>query len=200
VSHGTADGDHRLDDGASPTPAPPAATNRRYLRNGLPAVYLDQDFTMRFVGSLEEQLDPIVATLDSLVNHVSPATAPEHILRLEAAWLGLVLDEDLPVEVCRALVRNAPEVGRRRGTVAGLELLLRLTFPDLALTVTDGGRVIVGEAAHSRPPTRRRFVVRCPTILDPGRRAAIVRVLERERPALVTYDLIDQSRDAAAGR
>jgi phage tail-like protein len=171
--------------------APPAAASRRYLRAGLPAAYLESDFTMRFVGSLEEQLDPIVATLDSLVSLISPPTAPEHVLRLEAAWLGLVLDEDLPVEVCRALVRNAPELGRRRGTADGLDLLLRLTFPDLTLSVFDGGRVSAGGMPAPQPPRRREFVVRSETVLDPRRRAAIVRVIERERPAHVSYELVE---------
>src|SRR6478672_9248699 len=37
--------------GEQPVPTP--ASNRRYLRDGLPGLYRDDDFTMRFVGALE---------------------------------------------------------------------------------------------------------------------------------------------------
>lgn len=178
---------------SSSTPAPAAATNRSYLRAGLPAAYLDGDFTMRFVGTLEELLDPIVATLDSLVSLISPPTAPEHVLRLEAAWLGLVLDENLPIGVCRELVRNAPELAQRRGTAAGLELLLRLTFPDVPLRVEDGGGVSVGDVVPPAPRTMHTFVVRSQTALEPHVRAAITHVVERERPAHVTYELLPRA-------
>ena len=47
-----------------PKETPPVASTRAYLRNGLPSLYQDGDFGMRFVGALEELLDPIVAILD----------------------------------------------------------------------------------------------------------------------------------------
>ncbi|MEA2371979.1 MAG: hypothetical protein QOH12_2373 [Solirubrobacteraceae bacterium] len=181
-------------DHAAPAPAPPAASNRAYLRAGLPAAYVESDFTQRFVGSLERQLDPIVATLDSLVSLISPPTAPEHVLRLEGSWLGLVIDEDQPVGVCRELVRNAPELGRRRGTAGGLRLLLELSFPALQLEVEDGGRVTIGDDARSPQPTRHEFVVRARHALDANQREAITRVIERERPAHVTYTLVESTR------
>ncbi|HEU0318699.1 MAG TPA: phage tail protein, partial [Solirubrobacteraceae bacterium] len=158
------------------------------------------DFTMRFLGSLEEQLDPIVATLDSLAGFVSPETAPVHVLRLEAYWLGLLLDEDLPASVCRELVRHASELNRRRGTAAGLQLLLRLTFPDIPLQVEDRGRVTFGDRPPPTPPARQEFVVRAGRALDPDRRAAIAQVIERERPAHVAFELIEPARSWAATR
>jgi phage tail-like protein len=180
--------------------APAVASARGDLVGGLPAAYLESDFTIRFVGSLEEQLDPIVATLDSLASLVSPATAPEHMLRLEAAWLGLVLDEDLPVAVCRALVRNAPELGALRGTAAGLELLLKLTFPGLTLSVFDGGRVSTGTVPPPAAAAHPEFEVHSAVALDPHQRAAILRVIERERPAHVTYRLLGPSRIPGVSR
>jgi len=175
-------------------PTPAAASSRAYLRAGLPAAYLDNDFTLRFVGALEQQLDPIVATLDSLVSLISPETAPEHILRLEGSWLGLVIDEDQPACGCRDLVRNAPELGRRRGTAAGLRRLLELSFPDLQLEVEDSGRVTIGDAPPPSQPTRHAFVVRARHALGPDQREAVTRVIERERPAHVTYTLVEPAR------
>ena len=48
---------------------------------------------MRFVGALEELLDPIVAVLDALPAHFDPDHAPRDILDLLASWLGVDLDE-----------------------------------------------------------------------------------------------------------
>ena len=72
---------------------PPVASNRAYLRGGLPSIYQDGDFGMRFVGALEEMLDPIVAILDALPAHFDPDLAPRDTLNLMAAWLGIELDE-----------------------------------------------------------------------------------------------------------
>ena len=52
----------------------------RYLRGGLPAVYQEGDFGMRFVGALEPMLDPIVALLDALPAHFDPDLAPRDVL------------------------------------------------------------------------------------------------------------------------
>ena len=70
-----------------PAPTPQVASSRAYLRNGLPSLYQDGDFGMRFVGALEELLDPIVAILDSLHYHFDANHAPADILNLLAAWL-----------------------------------------------------------------------------------------------------------------
>ena len=70
---------------AGPVDTPPVASTRAYLRNGLPSLYQDGDFGMRFVGALEELLDPIVAVLDALPAHFDPNHAPRDILELLSA-------------------------------------------------------------------------------------------------------------------
>ena len=70
----------RPETGDQPVPSP--ASNRRYLRDGLPGLYRDDDFTMRFVGALEQVLDPIVSVLDALPAHFDPELAPLDILAL----------------------------------------------------------------------------------------------------------------------
>ena len=123
------------------------ASTRAYLRNGLPALYQDGDFGMRFVGALEELLDPIVAVLDGLPYHFDPDHAPPDILNLIAAWLGVDLDETQDIRHQREMVLRAAELGRRRGTVKGLELALQLHFPEVPMRVEDNGGVIW----HGRP-------------------------------------------------
>ena len=95
---------------------PPSASSRLYLRVGLPAIYQEGDFGLRFVGALETVLDPILALLDSLDSHIVPELAPEDLLALLASWLGVELDEAWGVDRVRDLVRAAAELSRWRGT------------------------------------------------------------------------------------
>ena len=112
-----------------PKETPKVASSRAYLRGGLPAVYQEGDFGMRFIGALETLLDPIVAVLDALPAHFSADHAPRDVLDLLSAWLGGDLDESQTPAQRREMVRKAAELGRRRGTGAGMELALSLAFP-----------------------------------------------------------------------
>src|SRR3954469_18721164 len=107
----------QLSSGSKETPR--SASSRAYLRDGLPSLYADGDFGMRFVGALETLLDPIVAMLDALPEHFDPDYAPSNILNLLSAWLGVDLDESQPIAVQRDTIRRAAELCRRRGGEGG---------------------------------------------------------------------------------
>ena len=130
--------------------APATVSVRRHLRNGVPDIYRrnatatrDQPppFVMRFLHALEEVLDPIVATLDSLPAHLDVDLAPEHALEGLASWLGVDEVESLPPDQRREAVRRAGELGRLRGTRAGLQLALSLFFPSISMRINDHGGV-----------------------------------------------------------
>ena len=140
---------------SGPKETPPVASTRAYLRNGLPALYQDGDFGMRFVGALEELLDPIVAVLDGLPYHFDPNLAPPDILELLAAWLGVDLDE---IAGHQAPARDGPAVGGARPQArhgGGMELALEAPLPggadarrgqrrrDLARPAGPGGEAVV---------------------------------------------------------
>lgn len=141
-----------------PPPAPPAASARRYLRGGLPAVYADDELAMRFLEELERTLDAVVALLDSLPAHLDPALAPDDLLELMGAWLGVdvdqVVSEDGEVAdlARRALVVGAAQLTRSRGTLAGLNAELQLAFPGLDIEVSDSGGVTQGSLHEAVPP------------------------------------------------
>jgi phage tail-like protein len=172
-----------------PKETPPVASTRAYLRNGLPSLYQDGDFGMRFIGSLEELLDPIVAILDALPAHFDPNLAPPDILNLLAAWLGVDLDETQNIKHQREMVRRSAELGRRRGTVRGMQLALQLHFPQLPLRVEDNGGVIW----HGKPAPEGNassdFVVYCDKPVDADMQAAVARIIEQYKPVQATYRL-----------
>ena len=133
------------------------ASTRAYLRNGLPALYQDGDFGMRFVGALEELLDPIVAILDALPSHFDPNFAPPDILDLLAAWLGRGPRRDAGHQ---APARDGPAVGRarpparhRQGPGAGAEA----AFPPPAHARRGQRRCDLARADRPRKGMRRRI-------------------------------------------
>ena len=171
-------------------PPPQSVSGRGYLRDNLPGVYTDGDFGMRLVAGFELLLDPLVAALDNLPEHFDPVYAPRDVLDLLTEWLGLEHDEARSGEERREIVRMAPELMRRRGTKAGLELALRLAFPGIPFRVEDGGAVTwsldLDEAEPGAPPA---FVVYCDVPLSSARLGAVARLIEQAKPAHVSYRL-----------
>jgi phage tail-like protein len=181
--------------------APAVASARAYLRRGLPAVYREDDFGMRFVGALETLLDPIVSVLDNLPAHFDADLAPLHIVDALAVWLGLEPEESWSEELRRELVRRAGELTRRRGTRAGVELALKVAFPALPLRVEDGGSV-AWDVRVSEPPAERApgFIVYCDQPISAPEQAAVARMIERVKPVHVPYRLrVKAARKPAAG-
>jgi phage tail-like protein len=176
--------------GGDGTAPPRTASARAYLREGLPAVYQEHDFGMRFVGALESVLDPVVALLDNLPAHFDAALAPADLVDLLSAWLGLESDESATLEHRREVLRRASDLARRRGTKRGLEDLLAVSFPDLKLRVEDAGGVVFATDPAALPePAAPGFVVYCDTAVDEQTAAAVARLLERARPAHASYRL-----------
>jgi phage tail-like protein len=173
--------------GEQASPAP--ASTRRYLRDGLPAMYQDGDFGMRFVGALEQVLDPVIALLDTMPAHFDPDLAPLDILDLETRWLGLQHNEAQPASQLRQLVARASELGRLRGTRAGMEMTLMLNFPDLPLRVEDGGGVAWSVDGDLPEPGSPAFVVYCDEPLSKEEASEVARVIEAVKPANVGYRL-----------
>ena len=181
--------------------SPAVASERRYLSRTLPAVYQENDFGVRFVGALEPLLDPVVALLDSLPAHVDPALAPEDMLALLAHWLGLEIDEAWPIESKRELVQRGDELARAHGTAAGLELTLKIAFPDHPLRVEDSGHVTW--AGRKDAPKQDRsgagFIVYCDAPLDEHELGAVSRLIEQVKPVNVTYKLRVKARKSSGG-
>jgi phage tail-like protein len=86
----------------------------------LPALFQDDDLTLRLVAGLDEVLAPVFLTLDSQDAYIDPALAPADFLEWIASWVGAELDESWPTDRKRQLVRDLVSLYRARGTVTGL--------------------------------------------------------------------------------
>jgi phage tail-like protein len=188
-------------DGHASVGPPPSAAARAYLRSRLPSIYQEDDFGLRFLGALEGALDPIVALLDCLPAHIDPDLAPRDILGLVAGWLGIELDEAWPQERWHQLVRNAGALSQKRGTLAGLELELRIAFPEVPLRVEDNGGVAFS-TDPSEPPAELDggFVVYCDVPLAERDAATLARSIEQLKPVGVPYRLRIKSQAKAGAK
>lgn len=190
--------------------SPPSVSARAYLRGALPAVYReaedvadgapdDENFAMRFIGALEEVLDPIVTMLEALPAHLDARLASPEFLDLMATWLGIAMHESLSTATRRRLVEGGIELTRTRGTARGLQLLLDLIFPpELGLTVVDRGRCFTPKGERTFAPRAIGFLVVAKVRLSETQRAALKRAVDWGRPISVRYEL--REPDAAPGR
>src|SRR5512142_428514 len=115
----------------------PGLRSRHPLAEMLPAVYVDDPFTCRFLEGLDEVVAPVFMTLDCFEAYLDPSLAPEDLVDWLADWVALPVQEGWSLERRRRLVAIAVGLHRRRGTRSGLTHLIE--------TVT-GGRVEIYES------------------------------------------------------
>jgi phage tail-like protein len=102
------------------------------------------EFCVRFTKGLDPILAPILSTIDNVDAYVDPWLTPPDFLDWLAGWFGLELDATWPEERRRALVANALELGRWRGTVIGLAMLVEL-YTGAPAEIEDGGAVVASD-------------------------------------------------------
>jgi phage tail-like protein len=94
------------------------------------------DFLERLVATFESVLTPIEDRIANSWLLTDPKGAPEEAIEWLAGWIGLGFASALPVDRRRAMLENAMELYRRRGTLRGL---------GLALDLATGGAVARGQ-------------------------------------------------------
>lgn len=108
----------------------PRASSLQYL----PAVYSEEPVSRDFLGRFLSLFDTVRATVGDRVAAIetwfdpksTPATKGDDFLSWLASWIGLALDSHWPEAKRRALVENAHELYKLRGTPDGLRLHIRL--------------------------------------------------------------------------
>lgn len=106
----------------------------------LPAIYQEDEFSMRFVGGFDGVLAPILIALDCLVDYFDPALTPTDFLDWLASWVGIEIDEAWETQRRRAAVATAVEMYRMRGTTSGLRANLEVLSGG-TVEITDSGGV-----------------------------------------------------------
>jgi phage tail-like protein len=106
----------------------------------LPAIYQEDEFSMRFISGFDDVLAPILLTMDCLIDYFDPALTPTDFLDWLAGWVGIEVDEAWATERRRAAVATAVEMYRMRGTISGLRANLEVLSGG-TVEITDSGGV-----------------------------------------------------------
>ena len=151
----------------------------------LPAIYQEQELSMRFTQAFDDVLSPLQLTLDCLDSYLDPDLTPSDVLQWLGGWLGLILDEDWPIERRRALVRSIVGLYEERGTAAGIARLVEL-YTGARVEIVEGGAAGFSQTPSQELPgtAADAFIVRVltesPDTLDAHR---IELLVASSRPA-----------------
>ena len=92
----------------------------------LPEIYFNDDFTSRFLMLFESFWKPITQQVDQVEYYFDPDLTPPEFVPWLASWLGLSVDESLPIDRVRTLLKNAMMLYQYRGTYAALKKYLEI--------------------------------------------------------------------------
>ncbi len=90
------------------------------------AAPLDVDTLRRFLFTFQHLMTGVTDRIDSVSALIDPGAADPRFLPWLASWVGFELDTSLPLHRQRELVRRAIRLYRSRGTVAGVEEMIRV--------------------------------------------------------------------------
>jgi len=155
----------------------------------LPGVYQEDLFTMEWCAGLDEVIAPVGATLDCLAAYIDPELAPTDFLDWLGSWVGMVLDENWPVERRRSAIANAMELFQLRGTLTGLARHVEI-FTGGEVSIADSGGVATSGVpggtlpGESVPRLAVRVVVDDPQAVN---EATLDRIVASAKPAHVVH-------------
>jgi len=112
----------------------------------LPDVYREtpkaEDFTKRFLALFDSSVAEVDAVIQRYPALLDPAGVPSQLLPWLAGFFDIGLDATWSDDQRRKILAAAPELYRKRGTVAGLQLAVQLVF---------GVTLSIEEASSSGP-------------------------------------------------
>ena len=181
----------------------------RYL-DLLPQVFREVDFIGRFLKIIETAFEPDLQILQNLWAYLDPITAPQSILPFLAHWVGWEIQPQIPLDAQRRLIRCAMQIYRWRGTRRGLRFFLHLItgLPLDEHLSNEADKHISIRESFSRGFVFGETSLGEDTILGGGKpfhfsvhlqrdiperqlEEALIRlVIEQEKPAFATYDLV----------
>jgi len=161
------------------------------LGAALPGLFQDDDFAQRFTSALDAVLSPVFCTLDNLEAYFDPTLAPRDFVAWLAGWVGLTLDENWPVERQRALIAEAAQLYRWRGTARGLAAHVALYTGTEPEVVDSGGCSWSATPGGSLPGTAEPRVTVRVRVPDPSAvdRRRIDGIVATAKPAHVVHEI-----------
>ena len=108
------------------------------MGNLLPAIYQEDDLTMRWTQAMDSVLSTVITTLDCFDSYLDPLLAPPDFVEWVGSWVGVAVDPEWPESRRRELVRQAAHLFERRGTAAGLRDLVYLNT-GVDVDIIEGG-------------------------------------------------------------
>ena len=159
------------------------------LIEALPALFQEDGFTQRFMSAFDSALAPIFTTLDNLPAYLDPWLTPPDFLEWLGSWFGMVLDDAWSVERRRAMLANAFELYRMRGTVKGLKAQVETLTGGTTEIIDTGGVATSTKAGEALPGSPNfalmvRVTVDDPSTINATRLDALVAA---SKPAHVTH-------------
>jgi len=158
-----------------------------WLVEQLPVSMTEDRVLVQLVRILQEVADTVAEQVDNLPHMFDVTVAPDAIVRLIGSWLGMNwVDSDQPDWLQRRIVRQYSANMLQRGTRDGLTKLVELLCdaPDQVVVEDSGG--VFTDNRPVKPPHV--------TVSAPGtgwvQRDDLVRIVQSELPAIVTFDLI----------
>jgi phage tail-like protein len=157
----------------------------------LPGLFQEDDFAQRFTSALDAVLAPVFCTLDNLEAYFDPRLAPRDFVVWLAAWVGLTLDENWPVERQRALIADAAQLYRWQGTARGLAAHVALYTGAEPEVVDSGGCTWSATPGGSLPGTAEPRVTVRVRVPDPSTvdRRRIDAIVATAKPAHVIHEI-----------
>lgn len=157
----------------------------------LPAVFAEDQFAVRWTAAMDDVLGPIINMIDCVHGYVDPLLAPEEFVRWLAGWFGVLLDESWPMAAQRAVVAEAVDLFRMRGTMAGLRRHLDVVV-DGQVEITESGGTSWSNRPRPEPPPDVEHWVR--VVVRPNERtrtsaAAVEAVIRAAKPVHVVHRL-----------
>lgn len=165
---------------------------------------VNEDPLRRFLFLFQHQMTTVTDKIDHIVDLTDPMACEPKFLPWLASWVGFELDESLPINQQRELVKRAIRLYRTRGTRGGIEEMIRVLTSApvrvrerempramvLGKNTVIGGRDIVERYERDEPPgcylfdpIKRKKTSFFVLVLEPRERF-MTRFGERAAPAL----------------
>jgi phage tail-like protein len=133
-----------------PVPRPPGPSSR-YVKD-LPAVYQESEFLSRMLLIFESIWEPLEQRQDHFPMYFAARTCPGAFLPWLASWLHLTLDSHWPEARQRALLAEAMDLYRWRGTPYGLVRMIEVCTGITPVITEKKDAPYVFEIAVAIPP------------------------------------------------